>query len=275
MTRRERMERRAERRLEWAEGRKAKSAAAFSRAHGLTENIPFGQPILVGHHSEKRHRRVLEKADNAMRTGCESADMASHHASKAAGIERQLETSIFSDDDGAAEACEAKAAELDASAERKLAINKAWRKHAKTTATGPRSFGLDVLCLPALLDAWAALGVSDALASRMVANVLEFSWTRSKGPCDASHDRANARRYRERAKNIRAEAQRQAEAEAAPGGLTITRHPDYDVCAVRFAEKPDREILDALRAAGYRWGAGAWSGATSKLPAEVAALEVA
>ncbi|HAO14890.1 MAG TPA: hypothetical protein DDE71_04930, partial [Tenacibaculum sp.] len=28
--------------------------------------IPFGQPILVGHHSEKRHRRTIEKAHRAM-----------------------------------------------------------------------------------------------------------------------------------------------------------------------------------------------------------------
>lgn len=35
----------------------------------LSENktgIPFGQPILIGHHSEKKHRKVIERANNAM-----------------------------------------------------------------------------------------------------------------------------------------------------------------------------------------------------------------
>lgn len=38
--------------------------------------IPLGQPILVGHHSEKRHRRAIEKADNAMRKSVEETEKA-------------------------------------------------------------------------------------------------------------------------------------------------------------------------------------------------------
>ena len=37
-----------------------------------------------------------------------------------------------------------------------------------------------------------------------------------------------------------------------------------------FAEKPERTILDALRAAGFRWGGGAWIGERAKLPEGVA-----
>lgn len=59
MTRRERLERRAERRREWAESRDRKSAAAFESARKLTDGIPLGQPILVGHHSEKPEREIL------------------------------------------------------------------------------------------------------------------------------------------------------------------------------------------------------------------------
>jgi len=41
-------------------------------------------------------------------------------------------------------------------------------------------------------------------------------------------------------------------------------------CRVTFAEKPAREILDALRAADYRWGAGSWTGRADALPPSVA-----
>ena len=41
---------------------------------------------------------------------------------------------------------------------------------------------------------------------------------------------------------------------------------------VTFAEKPAREILDALRAAGFIWAVGSWSGKCEDLPACVREL---
>lgn len=38
---------------------------------------------------------------------------------------------------------------------------------------------------------------------------------------------------------------------------------------VTFPEKPDREVLDSLRAAGFRWGAGSWVGRRDAVPASV------
>jgi hypothetical protein len=42
---------------------------------------------------------------------------------------------------------------------------------------------------------------------------------------------------------------------------------------VNFADKPDREILNALKAAGFRWGNGCWSGKTENVPACVRELQ--
>ena len=47
MTKRERLERKLERRKEWADKSAAKCSAEFEAAHKITENIPFGQPILA------------------------------------------------------------------------------------------------------------------------------------------------------------------------------------------------------------------------------------
>ena len=49
-----------------------------------------------------------------MRKGCESLAMAEHHESKAAGLESLLDNAIFSDDDNAVEAIEAKVRKLEA-----------------------------------------------------------------------------------------------------------------------------------------------------------------
>ncbi|MGK7247388.1 DUF3560 domain-containing protein [Buttiauxella agrestis] len=47
------------------------------------------QPILIGHHSERRHRRTLEKMDNLYRHAfVECAGKASHYESKAEGVGR-------------------------------------------------------------------------------------------------------------------------------------------------------------------------------------------
>jgi hypothetical protein len=43
---------------------------------------------------------------------------------------------------------------------------------------------------------------------------------------------------------------------------------------VTFAEKPDREVLDSLKAADFRWSGGSWFGSASKLPESVKALTI-
>lgn len=59
-TGKERKQARADRYRERALQAKAGSTAAYRRSEELVEHIPSGQPILVGHHSEKRHRRALD-----------------------------------------------------------------------------------------------------------------------------------------------------------------------------------------------------------------------
>lgn len=86
-----RLARKADRYGEWAESRERKETAEHNRVHFLLDGIPAGQPILVGHHSERGHRRTLEKADNAMRRAVENHQMAESHAHKSAACARALD----------------------------------------------------------------------------------------------------------------------------------------------------------------------------------------
>lgn len=83
----EREQERAEARVERMENRASKaeqqSTAAYQRAKQIGDFIPFGQPILVGHHSEKRHRRDIERIDNSMRKSCELSDKAEYYNDRA------------------------------------------------------------------------------------------------------------------------------------------------------------------------------------------------
>ena len=124
-TTRERRERRAQRREEWAEGRRSKQAGAFEATQRIADGIPPGQPILVGHHSEKHHRRDLDRMDRNMRKGIEHGEMAERHDQAADTIRRQLANSVYDDDRDATERLQARIERREAQRERIKAVNRA------------------------------------------------------------------------------------------------------------------------------------------------------
>lgn len=130
MTYREKRERKAERLREWADNREAKQSALdeAARTDETATGIPFGQPILVGHHSERRHRNAIAKIDRAMGAAVENSRKASAMSERADSIEAQNANAIYSDDPDAVEALTAKIARLDAERERIKAYNKTCRK---------------------------------------------------------------------------------------------------------------------------------------------------
>jgi hypothetical protein len=71
---------------ELAEKKAAESDSLFNRAHKMADVIPFGQPILVGHHSEKRDRNYRNRISGTMDKACATAKVANHYAQKAASV---------------------------------------------------------------------------------------------------------------------------------------------------------------------------------------------
>lgn len=249
MTRRERLEAKQAKREEWAEKAETRSAARFDAAHRAVEGIPFGQPVLVGHHSEKRHRAALDRMASNMTKGCEEADLAKRHASKADGLAHQLDRSIFSDDPDAVEALQDRAATLRAQRDEMKAANAWWRKN-KTMRGFP--------------------GISDAVAARLDAEIpTRYTWERQPFPSySLTNLGARIRQAEKRQDDVKARAARTERAEAA--GVLIEGAADY--VSITFPGKPDREILEALRAAGFHWSRGSWNGYREKIPAAVLAL---
>lgn len=249
MTRRERLEARLERRSEWAAKAKGRSDARFGAAGAIADNIPLGQPILVGHHSERHARRDAERIQNNMMKACEEQRLAEHHAGCAAGIERALERSVFSDDADAIEKLEQRIAAAEAERDRMKLVNKLWKKG---DAAGLAAIGVDLDKLKAKL---AAAG--------------PYWGDKPHLPYEMTNIGARIRKDRERIEEVKARQVRTAAAEAAPNGVTIS---GGDVVAVTFAEKPNRSILDELKAAGFYWSGGSWGGYREKLPESVLGL---
>ncbi|QKW06961.1 DUF3560 domain-containing protein [Streptomyces sp. NA04227] len=87
----ERAEGRTERYEGYADNAASSSNARRARADDISRRFEFGQPILVGHHSEGKARRDAARIDTNMRKSFEDADRASHwqHRADAAAAYEQ------------------------------------------------------------------------------------------------------------------------------------------------------------------------------------------
>lgn len=90
----ERAEERADRFSEYSEKRQADADQAHKAVASIAEHIPLGQPILVGHHSERHARKDAERIENGMRRAVkmwEQSQYWEHRAQRAVAHARYLE----------------------------------------------------------------------------------------------------------------------------------------------------------------------------------------
>lgn len=252
MTRRERLERKLEKRREWAEGRDRKAADLQRQNDPYRGDIAFNtQP---GHIPERA--RAIKRSERA----AEHYGMARHHEEKAAGLERQLKRSIFSDDEDAPERLEARIADLERQRDRMKEVNAAWRKAGRPEPGNVA--GIARFAELVLIEGEEAARIADRIANA-------YSWEKQPYPRWAvSNMTANIGRLRKRLEAVEAQRERATQAEDA-GGVMIEHEGDY--ARITFAEKPERAVLNALKAAGFRWGGGSWTGRAANIPEEVRA----
>ena len=230
-TRRERMEARLFKRLQWAETRTAKAESA------------------VKTDSEKRDRNYRGRIDGKFRKAAEHGEMAKEHRSKADGIEAQLDGSIFSDDENAVEALRAKIATLEAQQAEGKRANSLYKKGGAK----------------ALAEAGIIANTPEAIASYEAGIAGNFSWDkRPVASYTLKNRNATIRQARLRIAQIEKQQARTAKADAS-GGVLIEGTGDY--VRVTFAEKPERSTIEALKAADFSWGGGSWTGRRDALPA--------
>lgn len=84
----ERAEDRAERFGEYQDSRTADAEGARKAVAAIADNIPFGQPILVGHHSERHARKDAERIESGMRKAVKMWETAQYWKDRAAGALR-------------------------------------------------------------------------------------------------------------------------------------------------------------------------------------------
>lgn len=70
---------RAERRKDWAASANRKSTEYFNKSNKDKDFLSLGEPIKVGHHSEKRHKKAIDDAWNNMGKSVEMDAKATEH----------------------------------------------------------------------------------------------------------------------------------------------------------------------------------------------------
>lgn len=234
----ERKEARIDRMEERAARAQAESSAASHAAHEIMRLIPPGQPILVGHHSERHHRRDLDKIDRNMRKSIEAGEKSAYYSSRAASAASNH--AISSDDPDAVEKLEAKLAKLQAAQERDKELNAWYRKH-KTMKGCPGITGEDA-----------------ASADAQLAEMRE-GIRRPVPAWQLSNRNGEIKRIKDRLAQLR-KVDEMEHTEIEFDGGTIISNEDVNRVQILFDEKPDEATRSKLKSNGFRWSRteGAW-----------------
>lgn len=215
-----------------AERAHQESSAAYKRAYQMQEQIPLGQPILVGHHSEGRHRRHLEKIDNAYRRGNEENKKAEHYENR---IDAAQGNGVISSDDPAAVVkLKEKLAEAQKLQDDLKQANKIIRQEPKYKST------------PKKLAALISLGMSGKYASRIFAgggiNIVPDYSLRNNNARISSMKKRLARLIA--AENIETTEQQR-------DGFEIVENAEENRVQIVFLERQSDQVVSILRSHGF------------------------
>lgn len=87
-----RIQRKADRYKEWGDKADKKSEEYYDKSRENSDFLSLGEPIKVGHHSERRHRKMIERAQNNATKSCEMGSKAASHRENAERLERRTQT---------------------------------------------------------------------------------------------------------------------------------------------------------------------------------------
>ncbi|WP_234417008.1 DUF3560 domain-containing protein [Xanthomonas fragariae] len=226
------IEARRERLLARAQQATKNSDELYNKACSMAGAIPFGQPILVGHHSEGRDRNYRERIHKTFGKAFGELDSAKHYEQKAASVGTG---GISSDDPDAVAKLRKELEAMEAAQVRMKAANKVIR-----TMKAP--------------EAREAALIAQGFTGSMVAEMLKPDFLGRVGfPSYAlSNNTANMRRVRLRIEELE---KRKALADVERQGPGFTYREDVTENRVMFVfdGKPDEATRKLLKRHGFKW----------------------
>jgi hypothetical protein len=248
----EKTEARLERYEELADKNARASTAAYNRSKEMASVIPFGQPILVGHYSERSDRNYRDKIWNTMGQSVELQKKAEYYQEKAAAMTSNY--AISSDDPDAIEKLQAKLDGLMQNQEQMKKANAAIRKLSRLEISHD--------------DRAARVAEMSGISLAIAKKVLEPDYCGRIGyrGFELSNNNAVIRSTQQRLELLKSQW---ATVEAVGEDRTI-EHTDLDIKEVHnyvinriqliFPGKPEADTRTLLKGRGFRWSPreGAW-----------------
>ena len=209
----------------------ARSNAAHARAQEIASYIPFGQPILVGHHSERHHRADLKRIDNGYRKAFEESDRAKE-------LERRAEAvgtgGISSDDPAAIGKLEAKIQTLEHQRGTMKKINRAHARYLKNPSVDLSGFAPEI-----------ALKIKDYKPA--------YSWEpHPYPPYSFQNLGGRIRQAKKRVEQLKA-AEGDSYTSTTRNGVTVIEDPSINRLQMIFNGKPSAEVLKRLKLHGFHY----------------------
>jgi hypothetical protein len=227
-----------ERYLDRAERAETKSTELCNESIKMTSVIPMGQPILVGHHSEKGHRSLLKRSDNKMRKSCEESDKAEYYKQKAESVGTG---GISSDDPEALQKLKEKLNHLETQRDKMKAINKDF-KQAKGD---PSKMKL----------------IPEDQRQEIIDQVEKaYSWCKQPYPSyTLTNLGANIRTVKKRIAILEVKS-KQETTEIILNGVKVIDNVEENRLQLFFDGKPEEEVRTKLKSSGFRWArfSGCW-----------------
>lgn len=208
------------------------SNTTFTHATKLSSALS-GQPILVGHHSERGHRNLNAKIDRDMVKAFKLSDKADHYERRA---EMVGTGGISSDDPEALDKLRAQLKELQAEQERMKKTNALLKK---------KNF-----------DGLAAMGWTPGQLDHLKqSNYGRFGFPSYK----LTNNNANMRRITQRIATLEA-ARARTDKEEVGNGYTYREDIGENRVMFEFPSKPAEDVRATLKRHGFKWSPdrGAW-----------------
>lgn len=228
----EKQEARRQRYLERAEKARKDYEAKHDQAHDMAQVIPFGQPILVGHHSEGRDRRYRGRIHNLFGQAFAALEKSEHYEEKAASVGTG---GISSDDPDALEKLRAKLEGLKKSHELMKKVNRAIRQY-KTDRER--------------INSLIALGFSEMEAEELAQP--DFLGRVGFAPYSLANNNANMHRIQQRIDELERAQSRQTKT-AKTELYTYREDTTENRVMFEFDGKPSLEVRNVLKRHGFRW----------------------
>ena len=217
---------------------RSESSALWDKSKGMTSRIPFGQPILVGHHSERSDRNFRDRIFRTGQKAFEIGKKADYYERRAAGIGKG---GISSDDPDAIEKLQDKLEKLQQRQDRMKAANKSIRlkdvekRDAQLREQGFTEEGIKSLLTP---DFCGRIGFP---------------------PYELSNNNANIRQVKKRIEDLERMKKAQEREESTETDLYKYKVED-NRCQFIFDGKPEPAVRTILKQHGFKWSPsrGAW-----------------